>query len=98
MTLTASTAKASEDKLVGAVAIVTGASNGIGAAVARALVAAGASVVGVDREASTVAGVESVSCDLTDSGATMVGWTSSSTTRGSPGTPRSPTSTSPSST
>jgi NAD(P)-dependent dehydrogenase (short-subunit alcohol dehydrogenase family) len=70
MTVTAPATTATDDRLVGAVALVTGASHGIGAAVASALVAAGAAVVSVDRAASTVAGVDAITCDLADVGAT----------------------------
>ncbi|MFC4948266.1 SDR family oxidoreductase [Pseudonocardia sp. GCM10023141] len=46
--------------------VVTGAASGIGAALASRLVAAGRRVIGVDRTAAMPAGVEPVTCDVTD--------------------------------
>ncbi len=55
--------------LAGRRALVTGAASGIGAALARRLVADGAQVVAVDRDEAglaTLEGVEAVPCDLSD--------------------------------
>ena len=70
MTSTLAQADARVDPLTGRVAVVTGASSGIGAAVAQGLVDAGAVVVAVDRDAPTVPGVDAHSTDLTDPAAT----------------------------
>jgi NAD(P)-dependent dehydrogenase (short-subunit alcohol dehydrogenase family) len=50
--------------LEGSVAVVTGASSGIGAAIAQGLVMAGAKVFGMSRRAQGPAGVISIGCDL----------------------------------
>jgi 3-oxoacyl-[acyl-carrier protein] reductase len=55
----------SSDALDGEVALVTGASRGIGAAIAAALVAAGATVIGT---ATSTAGAEAISKTLGDNG------------------------------
>jgi short-subunit dehydrogenase len=52
------------------VAVVTGASDGIGAAVARALIGCATTVVAVDHAPATVDGVEECRADLRDIGAT----------------------------
>ncbi len=52
--------------LQGRLAIVTGASRGIGAAIATGLAGAGARVVGLSRSGTAPAGVEPISCDLSD--------------------------------
>jgi NAD(P)-dependent dehydrogenase (short-subunit alcohol dehydrogenase family) len=64
MTVTEPVAVTTDTTLVGRVALVTGTSRGIGAAVARALVAAGACVVAVDRDPATVDGVDALAVDL----------------------------------
>src|SRR5689334_8099846 len=56
----------SED-FTGRTVVVTGCSSGIGAAVARQLLARGARVIGLDRNAPPVAGMEYVAIDLADS-------------------------------
>ena len=66
MTLTDAAAAVADPTLVGRVAVVTGASSGIGAAVARGLIAAGATVVAIDREPATVPGVDALAVDLTE--------------------------------
>ena len=50
----------SDDTLDGRIAVVTGAAGGIGSAVAEAFAAAGASVVGLDREQADLSEAESV--------------------------------------
>ena len=59
----------STNSLEGEVALVTGASRGIGAAIARALLAAGATVVGT---ATSQAGADGISATLGDKGRGMV--------------------------
>jgi NAD(P)-dependent dehydrogenase (short-subunit alcohol dehydrogenase family) len=56
--------------MTGSVVVVTGASSGIGAAVARALVESGATVVAVDRDPVSVDGVDALKVDLSDPSAT----------------------------
>src|ERR1700753_2603149 len=55
--------------LAGRRAIVTGASRGIGAAIAAGLLDAGAEVFGFSRSGTAPAGVEASSCDLSDGAA-----------------------------
>jgi NAD(P)-dependent dehydrogenase (short-subunit alcohol dehydrogenase family) len=55
--------------LQGRVAVVTGASRGIGAAIAAGLAEAGAKVFGLSRSEAPVGGVEPINCDLTDDAA-----------------------------
>jgi NAD(P)-dependent dehydrogenase (short-subunit alcohol dehydrogenase family) len=55
--------------LAGRRAIVTGASRGIGAAIAAGLLDAGAEVFGFSRSGTAPTGVEAVSCDLSDDAA-----------------------------
>lgn len=52
--------------LKGRIAIVTGASRGIGAAIAGGLAGAGAKVVGLSRSGSGAGGIEHRKCDLSD--------------------------------
>ncbi len=59
----------SKDVLQGEVALVTGASRGIGAAIAQALAAAGATIVGT---ATSEAGAQAISTTLGDSGRGLV--------------------------
>lgn len=54
--------------LAGRLAVVTGASRGIGAAVAAALATAGARIVGVSRSAGAPSAGRHVACDVTDPG------------------------------
>lgn len=56
--------------VAGARIAVTGASSGVGAAVARELTARGAAVVGLARRRPTIAGVDMRSLDVTDEAAT----------------------------
>src|SRR5262249_55161705 len=55
-----------QDQIQSRVAIVTGAAGGLGGAVARRLAAAGDTVIGVDREAVEIDGVEPLRADLGD--------------------------------
>jgi NAD(P)-dependent dehydrogenase (short-subunit alcohol dehydrogenase family) len=55
--------------LQGRVAVVTGASRGIGAAIAAGLAGAGAKVFGLSRSGASPDTVEPIACDLTDDGA-----------------------------
>jgi NAD(P)-dependent dehydrogenase (short-subunit alcohol dehydrogenase family) len=55
--------------LQGRLAIVTGASRGIGAAIATGLAEAGARVFGFSRSGTAPDGVEAISCDLSDDAA-----------------------------
>lgn len=55
--------------LAGRRAIVTGASRGIGAAIATGLADAGAEVFGLSRSGTVPAGVTAISCDLSDDAA-----------------------------
>jgi len=59
----------SSDALIGEVALVTGASRGIGASIAQTLAAAGAQVIGT---ATSPAGADSISAALGDSGRGVV--------------------------
>jgi NAD(P)-dependent dehydrogenase (short-subunit alcohol dehydrogenase family) len=52
--------------LEGKTALVTGASRGIGAAIARGLAAAGANVFGISRSGTAPQGVTAIACDLAD--------------------------------
>jgi len=52
----------------GKVAVVTGGNSGLGEGAARHLVAAGATVVSLDRAGSAPAGAEFIACDVTDRG------------------------------
>lgn len=70
MTLTDATAATTNRSLVGDVVVVTGASRGIGAATARALVASGATVIGIDRDPIRHEDVKGIVVDLTDAAAT----------------------------
>ena len=53
-------------RLEGRVAAITGASRGIGAALASGLLEAGARVFGISRSGTAPAGVEAVACDVAD--------------------------------
>jgi NAD(P)-dependent dehydrogenase (short-subunit alcohol dehydrogenase family) len=55
--------------LQGRLAIVTGASRGIGAAIATGLAEAGARVFGLSRSGTAPDGIEAISCDLSDDAA-----------------------------
>jgi NAD(P)-dependent dehydrogenase (short-subunit alcohol dehydrogenase family) len=55
--------------LEGRIAVVTGASRGIGAAIAGGLVAAGATVFGLSRSGTAPQGVAAMACDLSDDAA-----------------------------
>ena len=55
--------------LEGKIALVTGASRGIGAAIARGLAAAGATVFGLSRSGTAPQGVTAIACDLADDAA-----------------------------
>jgi NAD(P)-dependent dehydrogenase (short-subunit alcohol dehydrogenase family) len=55
--------------LEGKTALVTGASRGIGAAIARGLAAAGATVFGISRSGTAPQGVAAIACDLSDDAA-----------------------------
>ena len=55
--------------LAGKIAVVTGASRGIGAAIAGGLQDAGATVFGLSRSGTAPQGVSAIACDLSDDGA-----------------------------
>src|SRR5262249_50625819 len=55
--------------LEGKIAVVTGASRGIGAAIASGFAGAGAKVFGLSRSGSAPDGVLAISCDLADDAA-----------------------------
>ncbi len=55
--------------LEGKIALVTGASRGIGAAIARGLADAGATVFGLSRSGTAPQGVAAIACDLSDDAA-----------------------------
>lgn len=55
--------------LTGKIAVVTGASRGIGAAIASGLQDAGATVFGLSRSGTAPQGVTAIACDLSDDGA-----------------------------
>lgn len=52
--------------LAGKIAVVTGASRGIGAAIATGLKDAGATVIGLSRSGTAPQGVSAIACDLSD--------------------------------
>jgi NAD(P)-dependent dehydrogenase (short-subunit alcohol dehydrogenase family) len=60
--------------LNGRVAVVTGASRGIGAALATGLRQAGARVFGLSRSGSAPAGIEALACDVADVAAVRAGF------------------------
>ncbi len=55
--------------LAGKIAVVTGASRGIGAAIAAGLKNSGAGVFGISRSGTAPQGVSTIACDLSDDGA-----------------------------
>jgi NAD(P)-dependent dehydrogenase (short-subunit alcohol dehydrogenase family) len=55
--------------LEGKTALVTGASRGIGAAIARGLAASGATVSGISRSGTAPQGIAAIACDLSDDAA-----------------------------